>query len=278
MPREVVEVDFDALYNAADPLNTKGHWHYPWVFTPRQLALWKKHTDLLVERYPDRLGTPVPTDVFVWGIRGRGRSVAQTQIGGTPWREADRPWPTGKRKRPLQFIAQISFVDSHDLFDFDLPGDVLCIYGLMRDTELDIFSSPIEIEWNPAHLEKRVRTSPSGCELHQAFYGYRTRVLQYPEARIPTNEDYDDCIHIQSTLIGSTMAWPQGDPEYTDRTLVCALSSTQLFGQWPLVDCEHLPAVAEFSPMTTPIMISDMGILGVTRDRKGRFSLTEQFF
>ncbi len=135
------------------------------------LGLVGPHDVCRLERLRERLhaafdlGTPVPTDIFVFAL-GEAPDLSVTKFGGIPYRPADLPWPrkdlqTGTtlvasteelmgiaRKRdkdlpatplelqeyiseefpPLRFLAQFNFVDSLDLVG-PLPGDVLLLFG-----------------------------------------------------------------------------------------------------------------------------------------------------
>ncbi len=70
----------------------------------------------------------VPSHVFVWGI-GEPQNRRLTKIGGLPFLSKQQVWPTDDLGSPVPFLAQISFVDSKNLFSFSLPGDVLLIFA-----------------------------------------------------------------------------------------------------------------------------------------------------
>jgi hypothetical protein len=67
-----------------------------------------------------------PTDVMVWNY-GEPKRREVTKIGGVPYWPKSEPWPQNADEEPLQFIGQICFADSRDLFP-KLPGDVLLIF------------------------------------------------------------------------------------------------------------------------------------------------------
>lgn len=95
------------------------------VCGPRNLALIEQLRREAFANDAPRNG--VPTDVFVWGV-GEPSAPYLTKIGGLPFRNRDRRWPCALDGRPLQFLAQLSFVDSRDLFPKKLPGDLLLVF------------------------------------------------------------------------------------------------------------------------------------------------------
>ena len=79
-----------------------------------------------MQKIPEEFNDTVPCDIFVFGLRQPHRPFL-TQIGGIPYRSADKEWPTYKGK-PMVFASQICFSDSRDILPFDLPGDVLLVF------------------------------------------------------------------------------------------------------------------------------------------------------
>lgn len=230
------------------------------VSTPHELLQWKKTWDRLLPREARGKYRGIATDVFVWQAgKAQRPSVPETQIGGHPWREEDRPWPTNAQGRPLQFIAQFDFGESKDLLETPPPDDILCIYGLVSDHYLSLDEESIALEWNPRELATPCWGCPNGCSLSHVFGSRRARIVQYP-----TFEHDEVRCQMQATLIGQHAHFPQGDPELKkNESLVCVLSSAQFDNPWPLYNCERLPPAAAKCGMSSALMIADVGVMAV---------------
>lgn len=85
------------------------------------------------------------TDVFVWE-KGEPSEPHLTKIGGIPYRRRDLPWPECDGVE-MKFVGQISFVDSKDLFRFELP-DVLLVFTNSRDWSQISYETMIHTEWS----------------------------------------------------------------------------------------------------------------------------------
>jgi hypothetical protein len=103
---------------------------------PRSIALLEQ---LRAEAFgPETIGDRVPTDVFIWSLTDPGQRH-RTQIGGSPYRSRNKPWPLDAIGQPRQFLAQLCFADSHDLFPMTLPGDVLLIFSAVEEWQRGAF-------------------------------------------------------------------------------------------------------------------------------------------
>lgn len=74
------------------------------------------------------------TDVVVWKS-GEGKDSRQTRLGGRPVWPKGRPWPKSPSGKPMKFLFQFCFSDSHDLLPI-LPGDLLVIMSENGDDSI----------------------------------------------------------------------------------------------------------------------------------------------
>lgn len=226
------------------------------------------------------LGKTVPVDLFLWSIQSCNRYADDkrpwlTRIGGTPWRPARKKWPTDTKDAPLAFIGQISFADSADLFDFDLPGEILLIFakydlGDMLDWD------GLHLEWSPREIKQPLpgEDCPLGCLLPFRLDGFIHRTVNYPDAMQvfrSLGHDYPYYINeLQATTIGARASIPQGWPfdEGDGNTLVAVLNGVTPATRWPFLNCETLDV-----PINDPfkLNIADSGCLYVYRTRKGKY-------
>lgn len=95
------------------------------ISTPDDIALLEQLRDATYGNLPgvDR----VPTDIFVWQP-GEPEHREVTKIGGLPYRESGKPWPTAPAGVPMNFVAQICFADSRDIVP-PLRGDILLMFA-----------------------------------------------------------------------------------------------------------------------------------------------------
>ncbi len=90
----------------------------------------------------------VPIDLFMWML-GKPRFPWLTRYGGLPFRNRAKPWPKCDGKEAT-FFGQLCFRDSFDLFDFELPGDLLLVFSFERipyQAEATDADKPIYLEW-----------------------------------------------------------------------------------------------------------------------------------
>lgn len=265
------------------------------ICTPRDLAEVEHTRRALIDRGFD-FGRAVPTDVFLWSVCELS-SGPITRIGGSPFRDPSKPWPTAKRKglreklgskRPLPFLGQISFMDSKDLVPADLPGDVLCIYGdwygqYRLDTESLVF------EWVTVDQGEDTDHfySPTLPQWSFCAEGVIHRTVSYPDCYdmlcdLDVSSPYTlNCF--QATSIGQHAHFIQGEPDSMD-TLVATFSSFQATDRWPFVNCPDIPRFTypkghkgKLDDLFS-MMISDMGSLYFYRDTKDGYRLHEDSY
>ncbi|WNZ27905.1 DUF1963 domain-containing protein [Leptolyngbya sp. NK1-12] len=206
---------------------------------PLQLV-WNEH---LRERanLATRTHQATPTDVFIFA-EGESPKREITKIGGLPYRAAQQAWPHTASNRPLTFIAQFCFADSHDIVG-KLPGDLLLLfaecdaYGPILDQEDSTLAQPsIEVEWVnlgefplvSVEMIPAVEWQPFPC------YGSIFRTDDYPDIdRYEFPAISDDLPTIYSaTKIGGSPDWIQ-QPEPLPGRFLAQLTSTVPDQCWP---------------------------------------------
>lgn len=81
--------------------------------------------ETLRDRHQLRISEAFSTDVFVWA-EGEPARREITKVGGLPYCPTSEPWPSTKKGKPYEFIAQFNFQDSLELHP-DLPADVVLV-------------------------------------------------------------------------------------------------------------------------------------------------------
>lgn len=218
-----------------------------------------------------------------------------TRLGGEPWREANKAWPTDERGIPLTFLGQMCFVDSRDIHPFKLPGDVLLFFGqASRGGEwIDANSESIAIEWSSLTLKEpcSIVDCPWSAQLPFEFDGVLHRTVQY------VDDDQVDAVcrkvgieygsqglgRFLGTCISSSANLPQGWPfmEGDGHTLLAVLSSVSSYGQWPLCDLESaMPEIRndqgerrKATNRSFNFNIGDAGAIYVYRTKDGVFKV-----
>jgi Domain of unknown function (DUF1963) len=150
------------------------------------------------------------TDIFVFGL-GEPENPEATKIGGLPYMPTDTPWPMFNEE-PMTFLAQICFLDSKDLFESKLPGDVLLIF---IPDEYALFESGMNKD--DATLYKWVQVKdqelfvpdsiPTQSNPPTPCFGVRHRMKEYIS-------DEPMYWRTESTKIGGSPAWIQGHDDY----------------------------------------------------------------
>jgi hypothetical protein len=98
----------------------------------------------------------IATDVFTFAL-GEPERRDVTKTGGLPYWPSDRPWPWSDDE-PAVFLAQLSFVDSHDLLP-DLPGDVLLVFAhraWLNPEAWDGWRPDLVLEWQTVGVQQLV--------------------------------------------------------------------------------------------------------------------------
>lgn len=260
------------------------------VYSPSDLA--KAEQARRLARSKGDLGPSVPADILVWSDTGDSEKPWLTRIGGRPWREAKKKWPKDENGVPLVFLAQISFVDSADLLSFELPGDVVLIFGKYGSGWVFDFEDAV-FEWSSRELKDPVDGTniPWNAELPFTLHGVVHRTVQHTDwkAAEPAFEavGYKKggfwIRALQATSIGTYASLPQGWP-FTDgdgNTLICTLSSFDFHGEWPLCDVPaaiqkvYADGQSDRARINGAMKfgIGDDGALWIYRDRKGKFHL-----
>lgn len=119
----------------------------------------------------------IPTDLFIWSI-GESNIVTATRIGGTPYMPKGMGWPERDGVQ-ADYWMQFNFLESRELFSFDLPGDLMIVFNYW-DLPLDYsreFQSLYEFVWIDLSSELTRPLAPldSGRRLLPSFSGVRVR-------------------------------------------------------------------------------------------------------
>ena len=77
---------------------------------------------------------------------GEPEEPFNSAIGCRPYRP-DEEWPTGSDNRPLHFLGQFNFENSKDLFDFELPGDVMLVFCQDLSNSFLQGNEGVYVEW-----------------------------------------------------------------------------------------------------------------------------------
>lgn len=261
-----------------------------WIDSPPDVARFEQARRLAGTN--GDLGPSVPVDIFIWADGVLRETPWLTRIGGTPWREKGRKWPKGKDGFPLTFLGQICFIDSKDIVPFDLPGDVLLIFGCHNGREVSSYHGAA-IEWSPLQIgdPEDGRTIPRGGELPIKYQGIIHRTVQHtvPETFDPPfiaagyKHGGWGLASVQASSIGSFAEIPQGWPFSHEggNQLLCTLSSFYCQGPWPLSDWAGEPKqiapkgheVDLWNRAALEFAVGDAGTFWVRRDKRGKFHL-----
>ncbi len=252
-----------------------------WISSPSELAITEQIRAKAAKTRD--LGPAIPADVFVWSIQAVNRSAPLTQLGGTPWRSAAKPWPRGTKDQPLHFIGQISFVDSRDIVPFDLPGDVVQLFATFDDHDVLDWEG-LALEWSTLELSDPIKPldCPLGCRLPFSLRGVIHRTRQYPDAGDVLGElgwrDYNQISMLQATSISTRASLPQGWPfeDGDGNTLLCMWSTLSPTIAWPFVNCDNGPEIIHPKGNRARLDVFDVGIadagcIYVYRDAAGEF-------
>jgi len=269
---------------------------------PRSIALLEQ---LRAEAFgPESIGDRVPTDVFIWSLTDPGQRD-RTQIGGTPYRSRSKPWPLDAIGQPRQFLAQVCFADSHDLFPMPLPGDMLLIFTAVEEWQRGGFNlawgqpEMLRFEWG--HLDETELIEAT--EMPQArmpllpCYGTRYRTWDVAAEEPPDASQQDsealrtalarwDCAVVEGTKIGGIAPrlfdqdevrfgpeehFPPGHFLGTIATVGADTSEPYAFLDMPeAIDFRDAPAAEAWRPSQRALlMIADAGLLNFFLDDTG---------
>jgi hypothetical protein len=192
----------------------------------------------------------VPTDVMVWNY-GEPKRREVTKIGGVPYWPKSKPWPQNSAGEPLQFIGQICFADSRDLFP-KLPEDVLLIFtnGLYCDDWYEAEESPdaVHYEWLPLKESNLIGESavPKQSMKLLPCYGSVYRTFDYDGVDRKTLNALEKKVQcpwkldvIAGTKIGGVAGRIQEAPKMT-KPLLCSINSVEPATEcpWPFLNSE----------------------------------------
>src|SRR5262249_23101456 len=136
---------------------------------------------------------------------------------------------------PLGLLAQFNFTNSIDIVGV-LPGDLLLVFG----DDSDGLIEALHLEWQKLSVQNLVSAAdlPSDRMKIAPCFGYRCRMMSYPDAIRTTQFEYPKCHGIdvwsdywiprlQATQIGRAPFFIQeGDEAIPGRSL-CTISSVQ---------------------------------------------------
>jgi Domain of unknown function (DUF1963) len=227
LEREIQE--WDSNFPNAEGRGIGGHS----ITSPRDLAI-VEHVRRHMLATTD-LGRTVPTDIFVMAL-GEPKLPYLTKVGGVPFRPRTKEWPRAKNGRPFSFLCQHCFIDSVDLFQHRVPGDVLLHFV---DSEMALMGPECGewcMEWqNLGDFELLTSDElPTQSFVPPSFHGQVCRYQEYPEDK--AFEAFEKTGYsgaylfatTQATRIGGTTWYIQGEEPARDELLLCTLSSISL--------------------------------------------------
>ena len=198
-------------------------------------------------------GRTTPADWFVWSTNP-ARHPFLTRLGGVPHREADLPWPVDDNGLPLVFVGQICFLDSFDIVEHKLPGDVLLIFGDTGNGLGSFDPDGFHLEWSQRFLRDPLRREqvPPQAERIPELTGVIHRTV----------EDWGEVK--QGTKIGATTLVIQGSG---DEEITCALSCFLPRWRWSTLEYEQLDKRA--AATLGELALGDAGCIYVQRLEDG---------
>lgn len=266
-------------WNPAIKKATLKHWKVSGtiVVGPEDLAILEQVRGRVQKKVD--LGRAVPTDIFLWGI-GKPPKSYLTKIGGVPYRPKDAPWPKAAN-RPMTFFAQYCFLDSKDLFNRPLPGDIMLVF--LKDED-SIYSpgdaGACRIEWYRYPISSRASANecPKAGFNVPRLYGVRHRTCDYPESE----EIFQKEGHAQYWLLATSQAtriggctWVIQDRKWSPRDrLICTLSYVSVpslwVEAWPFVNVKSTRNLSKREQKKLEIELCDAGCLYFAIDKKGK--------
>jgi hypothetical protein len=290
-PKRVHPVLDLAHWEAQFPLGKDGvRTGNSWVQSPEDVALLEQSRREAAKH--GELGPSVPVDFFTWSLGIDTDRPWLTRLGGTPWREADKPWPTDSDGIPMHFLGQICFADSKDILPFELPGDVALIFGRWQSGWAFLPDDDGFLEWSSLKLAEPLQFQNGWTtELPFCYQGVIHRSVQYIDqeqadaaftAAGSTHGAYNFA-SVQATSIGSFAHLPQCGPCGSDSnfTLIATLSSLYFRDRWPL--CDIPSSLVKVSRDGTAhdtgsipgltLGIGDAGCIWISRDKYGEIEL-----
>ncbi|MFG0292725.1 MAG: DUF1963 domain-containing protein [Phycisphaerales bacterium JB050] len=128
-----------------------------------------------------------PADIFVFR-EGEPPSPYLTKFGGRPYWPVGRPVPLDESGNPMRFIGQLCFLDSLDIIDLELPGEVLVIFDSWAPTQgherYESFSESKAAVWvTRAEVEASGMASGLDSYLNFVAHGQIHRTMDYHARR-----------------------------------------------------------------------------------------------
>lgn len=142
------------------------------------LALCSERQRLFSQFEP---GPAIPVDLFLFGV-GESRYRGSSKLGGLPYYDRRKPWPTDELGNPLPFLAQFNFACSHDVIKSRCPADILLIFGNLPCESIH----DVKLAFRWAHpLAEEFLVQKSDVRRHAPFtplYSNRWRTTSYVNA------------------------------------------------------------------------------------------------
>lgn len=232
---------------------------------PRDIVFLEQMRAKASEKYD--LGPDVPTDVFLWSL-GLPPMPYCTKLGGAPYRSTSVPWPKGPDGKPLVFLAQFCFAESHDIVG-NTPGEVLLVFSRGREIAFGIKRDYLYFEWHDIEPDVFIddgQTALSSWTIPRV-YGNRFRSCDYCSsvagdaardfiAEADPNCEYPEVYasslcRVSGTKIGGCPHWKEPHEEaekLNDARFLCALACfVPRFAQtYPFVNREAPISVDQF--------------------------------
>lgn len=218
---------------------------------PRSLA-WSEQVREWARGVAD-LGTPVPTDLVLLE-RGAPRAPYLTQIGGAPYID-EGDWPLTTVGVPMTFVCQVCFVDSLDLFDQELPGDVLLCF-VDPDVPVEVAESDdVALIWQRIGLVDPSAAVPATTP---CYAGVLLRSEEFPESLDVFYElgfqNSADLSRRPVSRIGGVAGFPQGESDNECLALLAAITRVAPpMGKWPFLNVEGPLGKAERKAGRVPL-------------------------
>lgn len=250
---------------------------------PFSLACIEQHRNKLTNLLATQQS--IPTDVFVWSV-GEPQQPYLTKTGGMPYWPRDREWPTSNDGVPLNFIAQMCFLDSSDVVE-DLPGDVLLLF-----CKGDVFSpDEFEVRWAKVADDTTLWTleeAPQESENSKVpkLFGSIFRSKDYFQGPSQAIKDVDNrydnskLFIFNAFKIGGEATYVQNNTKRDNERFVCQFSSIVPIPGYSFLNLQELPN-RRTSPMSYSkgfsLPLGDGGVICVYQDLENRDQFRVEF-
>lgn len=221
-----------------------------------------------------------PADIFVFREGGPPRPYL-TKFGGRPYWPVGRPVPIDENGNPMRFIGQLCFLDSLDIIDLELPGEILVIFDSWVPTEdrerYYSFGEPKAAVWvTRAEVEASGIASGLDSHLNFAAHGQIHRTMDYHSRRA---FDYLAQPVLEATRVGRGGDHPQRRPDEAPINEVGCVHSFRAPRVWPdPADPQTLKDHRRYEHFTDrfmDIMIGDVGGMYFELEDDGTVSIDE---